>query len=82
MRWSIGAEILTQFVDYTDRQTCVLFGDGAGAAVLGAEEGERASCRRESVSDGRYLSNFFRLVAAREDRERGDAGCRLITFSR
>src|SRR6195952_2891579 len=31
----IGAEVLTKFVDYTDRGTCVIFGDGAGAAVLG-----------------------------------------------
>ncbi|MBV8194036.1 MAG: ketoacyl-ACP synthase III [Candidatus Dormibacteraeota bacterium] len=31
-----GAESLTRLVDYTDRATCVLFGDGAGAAVLGA----------------------------------------------
>src|SRR6266542_3695817 len=31
----IGAEILTRYVDYTDRSTCVLFGDGAGVAVLG-----------------------------------------------
>lgn len=30
----IGAETLTRFVDYTDRRTCVLFGDGAGAVVL------------------------------------------------
>lgn len=30
----IGAEILTRILDYTDRNTCVLFGDGAGAAVL------------------------------------------------
>lgn len=30
----IGAEALTRFVDFTDRSTCVLFGDGAGAAVL------------------------------------------------
>ena len=37
----IGAEILTQYVDYTDRATCVLFGDGAGAAVLGPVEGDR-----------------------------------------
>ena len=37
----IGAEILTQYVDYTDRQTCVLFGDGAGAAVLGPVDGDR-----------------------------------------
>jgi len=30
----IGAELLTRFLDYTDRSTCILFGDGAGAAVL------------------------------------------------
>jgi 3-oxoacyl-[acyl-carrier-protein] synthase-3 len=32
----IGAEKLSSIVDYTDRNTCVLFGDGAGAAVVGA----------------------------------------------
>jgi 3-oxoacyl-[acyl-carrier-protein] synthase-3 len=32
----IGAEVLTKFVDWTDRATCVLFGDGAGAAVVEA----------------------------------------------
>src|SRR6185436_7674482 len=37
----IGAEILTRYVDYTDRATCVLFGDGAGAAVVGPTEGDR-----------------------------------------
>ncbi len=31
----IGAEILSRFLDMTDRSTCVLFGDGAGAAVIG-----------------------------------------------
>lgn len=30
----IGADVLTKFVDWTDRSTCVLFGDGAGAVVL------------------------------------------------
>ena len=34
----IGAELLTRFLDYTDRGTCILFGDGAGAAVLSASE--------------------------------------------
>ena len=34
----IGAEILSRFMDMTDRNTCVLFGDGAGAAVLGPVE--------------------------------------------
>jgi 3-oxoacyl-[acyl-carrier-protein] synthase-3 len=31
----VGAETLTRIMDYTDRNTCVLFGDGAGAVVLG-----------------------------------------------
>jgi len=34
----IGAETLSRFVDYTDRNTCILFGDGAGAAVLSRSE--------------------------------------------
>lgn len=34
----IGAETLSKILDWTDRSTCVLFGDGAGAAVLGASE--------------------------------------------
>lgn len=35
-----GAEILSRMINWEDRNTCVLFGDGAGAAVLTAEEGE------------------------------------------
>jgi 3-oxoacyl-[acyl-carrier-protein] synthase-3 len=35
----IGAELLTRFLDYTDRSTCILFGDGAGAVVLSAGDG-------------------------------------------
>lgn len=35
----VGAETLTQVVDFSDRNTCILFGDGAGAAILCAEEG-------------------------------------------
>ena len=34
----IGAEVLTRFLDYPDRNTCVLFGDGAGAVVLSASD--------------------------------------------
>ena len=55
----IGAEILTQYVDYTDRQTCVLFGDGAGAAVLGAVEGDRGILAARIRSDGRYEEQLF-----------------------
>lgn len=35
----IGAETLSKITDYTDRSTCILFGDAAGAAVLGPGEG-------------------------------------------
>jgi 3-oxoacyl-[acyl-carrier-protein] synthase-3 len=35
----IGAELLTRFLDYTDRSTCILFGDGAGAVVVSATDG-------------------------------------------
>jgi 3-oxoacyl-[acyl-carrier-protein] synthase-3 len=39
----IGAEILTRHIDWQDRNTCVLFGDGAGAAVVSAQEGPEAT---------------------------------------
>jgi 3-oxoacyl-[acyl-carrier-protein] synthase III len=55
----IGAEILTQYVDYTDRQTCVLFGDGAGAAVLGPVDGNRGILAAKIKSDGRYEEQLY-----------------------
>ncbi len=55
----IGAEILTQYVDYSDRQTCVLFGDGAGAAVLGPGEGDRGILATRIKSDGRYEEQLY-----------------------
>ena len=55
----IGAEILTRYVDYTDRSTCVLFGDGAGAAVLGAVEGDRGILAAKIRSDGRYEEQLY-----------------------
>ncbi len=55
----IGAEVLTQYVDYTDRGTCVLFGDGAGAAVLGAVEDGRGILSSRIRSDGRYLEQLY-----------------------
>ena len=55
----VGAEILTQYVDYKDRQTCVLFGDGAGAAVLGPVEGNRGILAAKIKSDGRYEEQLY-----------------------
>ncbi|RUM67520.1 MAG: 3-oxoacyl-ACP synthase [Sulfurospirillum sp.] len=51
----IGAEKLSAIVDYTDRTTCVLFGDGAGAAVIGASELlEESVLDIHTSSDGAY----------------------------
>src|SRR5437660_2826030 len=55
----IGAEILTRYVDYTDRATCVLFGDGAGAAIVGPVEPERGILASRIRSDGRYEEQLF-----------------------
>ena len=50
----IGAEKLSAFVDWTDRATCVLFGDGAGAAVLRkSEEGEGRIIATDIGTDGK-----------------------------
>ena len=44
----VGAEVLSHFVDWQDRGTCVLFGDGAGAAVLaGSPSGHPGACNAE-----------------------------------
>lgn len=55
----IGAETFSRIMDWTDRSTCVLFGDGAGAVVLEAQEGagtrdDRGILASDLNSDGRY----------------------------
>lgn len=49
----IGADALSRYIDWNDRGTCILFGDGAGAAVLSArEEGPNALLGSDMKSDG------------------------------
>lgn len=55
----IGAEVLTKYVDYTDRSTCVIFGDGAGAAVLGPVEKGKGILATKIRSDGRYEEQLY-----------------------
>ena len=60
----IGAETFSRVVDWTDRTTCVLFGDGAGAVVVGAEEGagdlsDRGILRSSLRSDGTYRAYLY-----------------------
>ena len=50
----IGSETFSRILDWEDRATCVLFGDGAGAVVLRAEEGEAGILASSLHADGRY----------------------------
>ncbi len=60
----IGAETFSRIMDWTDRSTCVLFGDGAGAVLLEAREGEGTSADQGILatdlnSDGRYRELLY-----------------------
>jgi 3-oxoacyl-[acyl-carrier-protein] synthase-3 len=48
----IGSEVMSAIMDWTDRNTCILFGDGAGAAVVSASEGDRGILSTHLRSDG------------------------------
>jgi 3-oxoacyl-[acyl-carrier-protein] synthase III len=50
----IGAETFSRILDWKDRTTCVLFGDGAGAVVLRAQEGDRGILATRLHADGRH----------------------------
>lgn len=60
----IGAETFSRLMDWTDRSTCVLFGDGAGAVILEAAEGagtpdDRGILGVDLNSDGRYRELLY-----------------------
>ncbi|AKS46404.1 3-oxoacyl-[acyl-carrier-protein] synthase III [Octadecabacter temperatus] len=60
----IGAETFSRILDFTDRGTCVLFGDGAGALILEAQETEGSTSDRGILgtdlnSDGRYRDMLY-----------------------
>lgn len=60
----IGAETFSRIMDWEDRATCVLFGDGAGALIVGAQEGEGTNADRGILatdlnSDGRYKDMLY-----------------------
>ena len=60
----IGSETFSRILDWNDRATCVLFGDGAGAVVLKASEGKGTTADRGILesrlrSDGRYYDKLY-----------------------
>ena len=64
----IGAETFSRILDWNDRTTCVLFGDGAGAVVLEAEEGEG------TIADRGVLAASLRSDGAHKDKLYVDGG--------
>ncbi len=74
----IGAEVLTKYVDYTDRGTCVIFGDGAGAAVLAPVAEGKGILATKIRSDGRFAEQLYapgggtKLGTTHETIENGD----------
>jgi 3-oxoacyl-[acyl-carrier-protein] synthase-3 len=56
----VGAETLTRFTNYKDRETCILFGDGSGAMIVGpAGENEKSEIYCESLSADGSLSDLL-----------------------
>ena len=55
----IGAETFSRILDWEDRTTCVLFGDGAGAVVLRAETGKRGVLATRLHADGRHRDLLY-----------------------
>jgi 3-oxoacyl-[acyl-carrier-protein] synthase-3 len=53
----VGVELLSRFVDWSDRTTCVLFGDGAGAAVIGPADGAEARGRPRGILSTRMQTD-------------------------
>ena len=63
----VGAEVISRTLDFNDRSTCILFGDGAGAVVLRAEEGDRGILACKCASDG-SLGDILRLPVSWTER--------------
>ncbi len=55
----IGAETLSKIVDWKDRRTCVLFGDGAGAIILGPTKEKKGILSTKLYSDGSWHESLY-----------------------
>ena len=82
----IGAETFSRILDWTDRTTCVLFGDGAGALVIEAqtqpgERSDRGILTTHLRSDGRHRTSSMWTAARPRRRRSGICAWRAARFS-
>jgi 3-oxoacyl-[acyl-carrier-protein] synthase-3 len=80
----VGAELLTRFLDFSDRSTCILFGDGAGAVVLSASDEEGGGLDGMELTtdpDGAYMiwlpSGGSKSPPSNETMQRGEHYIRM-----
>lgn len=55
----VGAELLSRFLDYKDRSTCVLFGDGVAAGVIGPAQAPSGILATEMHTDGAFAEHLY-----------------------
>lgn len=55
----VGAELLSRYLDYEDRATCVIFGDGVAAGVMGPVEAPSGILATEMHTDGQFADQLF-----------------------
>ncbi len=56
----VGSDVLSRLLNWQDRGTCILFGDGAGAVVLGAsQDGDRGILSTKLRTDGTYVKTLY-----------------------
>ncbi len=82
----IGAETFSRILDWNDRTTCVLFGDGAGAVVLEAAEGNGLTSDRGVLaanlrSDGNHKEKLLWMVARLPPRQSGTCAWKAVKSS-
>jgi len=79
----IGAEVLSRVIDWKDRNTCLLFGDGAGAVVLEACEGDHGILSTHMYSDGNYWEILYQTGSGSRNpatQQNLDAGLVYLTM--
>jgi 3-oxoacyl-[acyl-carrier-protein] synthase-3 len=76
----IGAEIITRLIDWNDRSTCVLFGDGAGAVILEAAD-EPGILSTHLGADGKYQKLLYYPVGVSTDLAAAGLGDSRILMS-
>lgn len=69
----IGAEIITKLIDWSDRSTCVLFGDGAGAVIVKPSD-EPGIISTHLGADGKYKELLYYPVGASKDLAKAGLG--------